>query len=81
MPLLKNCSLLPGFDTLALGDQHSMILKQNGSVWSTTIFVGGLFSSGGFKNRFAQVMPSDVTAAAAGSAFSIVVITVPVGTG
>ena len=54
---------------LALGDQHSMILKQDGSVWSTPIHLRGLAYG---DNRFAQVILSGATAVAAGTGFSMV---------
>ena len=51
---------------LALGDRHSMILKQDGSVWSTGIH------SDGQNEAFVKVIASGATAAAAGNYYSIV---------
>ena len=52
---------------LALGDRHSMILKQDGSVWSTGVDADGQGES------FVKVISSDAVAAAAGNYYSIVV--------
>ena len=61
------------FDQLSLGDQHSMILKQDGSVWSTALYLhGGRFPSLGVDKHFVRVIPSDAFAMAAGTSYSIV---------
>ena len=33
--------MVTGFIQLALGDQHSMVIRQDGSVWSTAITLRG----------------------------------------
>ena len=50
---------------LALGD-HSMILKEDGSVWSTGATESGL------SNHFVKMIPNGAMAVAAGTGFSIV---------
>ena len=58
---------------LALGDRHSMILKQDSSVWSTVVsLTGDHFSLPGAEKRFVQVIPSGATAVTAGTDYSIV---------
>ena len=58
---------------LALGDHHSVILKQDGSVWSTAIALhGDLAASRGVSKHFALVIPSGARAVAAGTSFSVV---------
>ena len=64
--------MLSGFFRLALGDRHSMILKQDGSVWSTAITVDGLAAQHEGSNIFAQVIPRDAIAVAAGNSYSMV---------
>ena len=58
--------------SLALGDQHSVILKHDGSVWSTALTVGPVPSRSEGK-QFVRVIASGAIGAAAGSAFSMVV--------
>ena len=70
-------SMLAGVIGFALGEYHSMILKQDGSVWSTSVTggltsPGGVIASVGVNKHFVQVIPSGVTAAAAGTAYSMV---------
>ena len=52
---------------LALGNRHSMVLKQDGSVWSTGVDVDGQ------RESFVKVISGDAVAAAAGNYYSIVV--------
>ena len=66
--------MFAGLVKLSLGDQHSMILKQDGSVWSTGTVIGTGKSFRGTTNRFAQLIPSDATAVAAGSQYSMVLM-------
>ena len=65
------------YGRLALGDQYSMILKQDGSVWSTAVVKSGDTSSSRASRRagkvFVQVIPSGARAVAAGNSFSLVV--------
>ena len=58
---------------LALGDQHSMILKQDGSLWSTTVTLLGRASARNLNKSFQLVVPSGATAVTAGDGFSLVV--------
>ena len=60
-----------GFVAFALGGQHSMILKQDGSVWSTGISLRGSGPSAGSSKFLVQVLPSGATAIAAGYFHSI----------
>ena len=70
--MCKYC-LLVGILGLVLGDQHSMILRQDGSVWSTAITVhGDAIPAYGVNAAFLKVMSSGAIAAAAGIGFSIV---------
>ena len=57
-----------------LGDQHSMILNQDGSVWSTVVSLRGLGLLRGVSNHhsFAKAIQSGATAVAAGFGYSIV---------
>ena len=65
--------MLTGFVVgFALGDQHSLILKQDGSVWSTALTLHSRFPSDKVGTHFVQVSPSDATAVAAGTSFSMV---------
>ena len=57
-----------GFVTLALGNQHSIILKQDGSVWSTANDGDDIPS----EDHFAKVMSHGAIAVAAGNGFSLV---------
>ena len=70
--LSSNQTLLADFIKLALGNQHSMILKQDGSVWSTGIILRGLLPSRVVGKHFLQVIPRDAKAMAAGAAHSMV---------
>ena len=56
---------------LALGDQHSMILKHDGSVWSTAPS-GYSSSRRARKIFFVRVIPSGAMAVAAGTSYSFV---------
>ena len=51
---------------LALGDQHSMLLDRDGSVWSAGVTCSGV------RERFVQVIPSGVATAAACNSHSMV---------
>ena len=68
------CStFVTGLVKLSLGYQHSMILKEDGSVWSTTASTpAGLAASSEIKKRFVQVISSGAIAMSAGKYFSIV---------
>ena len=66
-------SVMAGFFGLALGDQHSVILRPDGSVWSTAITSGGLrLARDEVSKHFGQVIPSGATAADASIGFSLV---------
>ena len=57
----------------ALGDQHTVIMKQDGSVWSTAITLhGGRIPSRGIVKSFIKMIPSGVMAMAAGLSFTMV---------
>ena len=56
---------------LALGDQHSIILRQDGSVWSTSISI--FTSSRGHGKLFERVISEGAIAIAAGPDFSMVI--------
>ena len=58
--------MLAGAITFALGEQHSMILKEDGSVWSTGDTLRGL------SKYFLRIIPKGVKAVAAGTSYSIV---------
>ena len=65
--------MLTDFINLILGYQHSVILRQDGSVWSTAINLhGAIIPSSTSSRYFFPVFPSGATAAAAGNAFSVV---------
>ena len=64
--------MLTGVVQLAPGAFHTMLVKQDGSVWSTAITSRGLVPSRGLKNTFVEVFPSGARTAAAGTDFSIV---------
>ena len=49
-----------------------MILKKDGSVWSTTIAVPALLSTRDVSKHFSEVIPRGAIAVAAGSGFSLV---------
>ena len=70
MVLFKH-STLTGFARLILGDHHSMILRKDGSVWSTAIAFRDDASSRHMRQRFAKVIPSSATAAAAGAGYGL----------
>ena len=58
---------------LALGDRHSMILKQDGSVWSTAMNSRDvMIPSHNVSTHFVQTVSSSATAVDAGTSFSIV---------
>ena len=60
--------------SLALGDHHSVILKTDGSVWSTPIALhGDLVSARGVSKYFAQLIAGGAQAVAAGASFSLMV--------
>ena len=65
-------SILAGLVQLALGDQHSMILKRDGSVWSTVITLDVLAPALDGSKDFEQVLAGGATAAAAGIRYSMV---------
>ena len=67
--------MLAGFVRLSLGDQHSMIVKQDGSVWGTGANEYGQLGDGSTINRkiFMCVMPDGVTVVAAGAFHSMVI--------
>ena len=74
---LKICffidSILSGFGlALALGDEHSLVLKQDGSVWSTAIAFTTLnkIPDNDRTNHFMKMIPSHAIAVAAGNHFS-----------
>ena len=72
-----NFSMLTDIVRFALGDQHSMILKQDGSVWSTSVALRGSHlplrgSPHSFSKQFVNAIPSNAIAMAAGTAFSMV---------
>ena len=66
--------MLSGVVGLALGDQHSMILKEDGSVWGTGKNSDGQIGDGSRTSRanFVKVIPSDGQAVAAGKDHSMV---------
>ena len=66
--------MLAGYAALSLGDQHSVVLQDDGSVWSTAITLRGDVASlrGVTIEPFRQVIPSHASVAAAGIAFSMV---------
>ena len=64
-PVVKHFILL-GFAGLSLGYQHSLIVKQDGSVWSSHVSLHRAFQ------RFEKVVSSGGVAAAAGKGFSMV---------
>ena len=61
--------MLTGSITLSLGDQHSMVLWQDGSVWSTDLKSRGQIPS---RRHFEEVISSGATSVAAGNGFSMV---------
>ena len=61
--------MLAGVVRLALGDQHSIILQEDGSVWSTAVTSEGHIPSDG--KRFTRIIPSGATDADAGIGYSI----------
>ena len=64
--------IFSGCVKFALGDQHTVILKPDGSVWSTAVGAKvGLAASGG--THFEQVIQSGAIAVAAGTGFTLVV--------
>ena len=63
--------MLTDFVRLALGEHHSMILKQDGSVWSTPVNLRGLDAPEGVAKYFERVVESGVTDVAAGMDFCI----------
>ena len=63
--------MLAGVLDLALG-YHSMILKEDSSVWSTPVVLKGTSSTRGAGNYFLRVIPSGAIAVATGNYFSIV---------
>ena len=68
-----NSASFPGIVRLDLGDHHSMILKHDGSVWSTALaFDDSLIALRGVRNCFTQSIASGVTALAAGSYHSVI---------
>ena len=58
--------MLAGSIRLALGDKHSILVKPDGSVWSTARSFSGVDAN------FIQIIPSGVTAVTAGTGFSMV---------
>ena len=64
--MLCKHALLEGVVGLAPGTFHTMLVKQDGSVWSTGI------NSDGQSKSFVQVITSGATAAAAGISYSMV---------
>ena len=61
--------MLPGVVGLALGTFHTILMKKDGSVWSSGIDVDGQDKS------FVKVMPSGGTALAVGNYYGIVLTT------
>ena len=57
---------------VSLGEQHSVILKEDGSVWSTAIKLRGLVSANDLSTYFTRVIPEDAKAVSAGSAYTLV---------
>ena len=72
--LVKNV-VFAGFVTLALGDQHSLILKEDCSVWSTGYNKFGQLGDGSTTEgvNFVLVVSIVANAIAAGSHHSIVI--------
>ena len=66
--------MFAGFARLALCDQHSIILKQDGSVWSTGFNEDGQLGDGSIidKVKFTHVFSGDAKAVAAGNDHSLV---------
>ena len=56
---------------MALGDEHSLVLKQDGSVWSTAITLNNI-PYDNISNHFMKMITSGAIAVAAGNHFSIV---------
>ena len=56
----------PGVVGLAPGTFHTMLVKEDGSVWSTGVDLTGV------SKQFVQIMPSDARAAATGNYYSLV---------
>ena len=72
--LLLEYSMLAGFPTLALGDHHSLILKQDSSVWSVGFNKHGQLGDGSTRNSFGFVsaVKAGAKAVAAGSDHSMI---------
>ena len=64
---LKFSILISDVVGLALGEEHSMISKRDGSVWSTAVTVHGGVP------LFMRVIPSGAIAMSAGNSYSIVI--------
>ena len=70
--IIQHAWLAAGVATLALGSEHSMIMKYDGSVWSTAISVRGTGSGIGYGQRLIQVIKTGAKAASAGCFHNIV---------
>ena len=70
--LILKYAILAGLIKLSLGDRHSMILRPDGSAWSTSAFLNNKGSSRAVRKGFAQVIACGATAVAAGPDYSIV---------
>ena len=57
--------MLAGVAGLALGDVHSLVLKQDGSVWSTGATLHDLSASTGIEKPFVKVIVNCITAVVA----------------
>ena len=71
--LLLKRLMLTAVVKFALGAQQSMILKQDGSVWSTAINLLNEFPVAAICKRFAQVISTGATEVAAGTGYSMIV--------
>ena len=71
---LKKQSIFVDFARLSLGDQHSIIVKLDGSVWSTGDNKYGQLGTGATVDSYTFVwsFTNDATAVAAGSFHSVV---------
>ena len=64
--------MLTGVISLALSEEHSMILKQDGSVWSTVITLNSShIRARAFGKTFRQIIPNGAIAVAASTGYSM----------